>query len=197
MAPTALLFDLDGTLWDSFPWYGMLVSGLGSITPGEAVSRLRNGDGIVTLGQSLGIARSKLIRVIEGAEDFPPLYPGVETSFRALSRRGLPMGIVTSLPGAIAAALLGRSRLEGHFGTVVHAGNCRVAKPNPAPILRALEGLKLEPAEDIFYVGDQSHDCQAALRAGLGFCWASYGYGVEAPSGTSVVLGRFPEVVDL
>jgi phosphoglycolate phosphatase-like HAD superfamily hydrolase len=46
-----------------------------------------------------------------------------------------PLGIVTSLPGRIFEPLLESLDLTKHFKTVIHPGNCRQLKPNPAPIL--------------------------------------------------------------
>jgi HAD superfamily hydrolase (TIGR01549 family) len=50
------------------------------------------------------------------------------------------------------------------------------AKPNPDVIFKALEGLGAKK-EDCLFVGDSSADMEAARRAGVRSCAATYGYG--------------------
>ena len=50
------------------------------------------------------------------------------------------------------------------------------AKPEPDVIFKALEGLNAKP-EDCLFVGDSPADMEAAKRAGVRSCAATYGYG--------------------
>lgn len=44
-------------------------------------------------------------------------------------------------------------------------------KPNPGMILHALEVLGVPPSPDVFYVGDEEEDVQAAKNAGISWVW--------------------------
>jgi phosphoglycolate phosphatase len=50
------------------------------------------------------------------------------------------------------------------------------AKPDPAVIFKALEGLGAA-AQDCLFVGDSPADMEAAQRAGVKSCAVTYGYG--------------------
>ena len=50
------------------------------------------------------------------------------------------------------------------------------AKPNPDVVHKALEGLGAQ-AQDCLFVGDSAADMEAARRAGVKACAATYGYG--------------------
>jgi phosphoglycolate phosphatase len=54
-----------------------------------------------------------------------------------------------------------------HFAAVVGAGDARADKPDPAPILMALEQLGHRPSTDVWYFGDTALDMVAARAAGV------------------------------
>lgn len=89
--------------------------------------------------------------------------------------------------------MLGFLGLSPYFGAVVDYGATSRHKPQPDPILRALELLGVEPSAAVWYVGDDEADYRAATAAGASFAWASWGYGLR-PEGAFVVLKRFDEI---
>jgi len=62
-------------------------------------------------------------------------------------------------------------------------------KPHPDPLLLAAQRLGLEPAA-CWYVGDSTHDMEAARAAGMhavGAAWGPYGHDLLAPLADVVV----------
>ena len=197
MAAKVVLLDLDGTVWDSYPWYSRVLERSGHAEAGEAERALRQGCSLIPLSRDLGVSKYRLIRLIKDSPEEIPLYPEVEASLARLCDRGTKLGIVTSLSGAIAVPMLAKAGIDGFFQTVVHPGVCQVYKPNPRPIFMALEKLGEAPSSTVVYVGDQEDDATAARNAMVRFGWASYGYGHFSPSTRETVLTNFGEIVQL
>ncbi len=193
MAASTLLFDLDGTIWDSFPWYAQLLTNGASCA--DIVQRLRSGCSIVSLHSEYGVTKTQFRRICAFAGDLPALYPEVPATLEALRQRGTALAIVTSLPNWV-ELVLSRTGLDQYFRAVIHAGNCTARKPNPKPLHSALRILGRDAGPEVFYVGDRSDDARAAARAGISFAWASYGYG-EEPNYLTARLDTFAEVLDL
>jgi HAD superfamily hydrolase (TIGR01509 family) len=197
MAAPALIFDADGTLWDSYPWYAEVLAGLSGRAPTELQRRLAAGESIVGLVRSCDVPDTRFCRACGAAANRLRLYAGVSETLATLKRRGTACAVVTNLPGRIVNPLLDGSGLASHFPVVVHAGTVRPGKPNPAPLREAARMMGLNGLVGVYYVGDSLSDAIAAERAGLRFAWAEYGYGAERPEGDAVVLRSFRQVLDL
>jgi phosphoglycolate phosphatase len=192
MAPRALVFDLDGTIWDTRPWLARLVGGGHASAERAATDALRGGANAAKLLRSARL-QPQFGSLCSEALDLKP-YPGVRKTLRALASAGVPLGVVTNLPGWMADPLLAGFSLDGYFGRVITYGSTQAHKPSAEPILACLKGLGVDPAADVWYVGDSLTDCQAAVRAGVSFAWAAYGYSASRPEGSSVEITRFSEV---
>ena len=196
MAADALLFDLDGTLCDSRPWYVAMLTKHGA-EPRVVAARLAAHVSIVALARELNISLNRFAATCrEGIAELE-LYPWVHETLLHLNAQGKPLGLVTSLARTLADVVLEGKGLQPYFGAVVTPLRGMPAKPHPASLLRGLEQLELRAHPDIYYVGDRAPDAAAATAAGISFAWASYGYGDDAPPGTAVVLTSFQEVVRL
>ncbi len=134
MATPAFLFDLDMTLLDT----------------SALQEARRQGD--------WGFAMANLHLVKPYTFPKPPAVHEVPGLLKA---KGHPVGIVTSSPRMYAEALL--KRFQVPYDTLV-AGTEVPAKPNPDPLLKALEVLKVAPG-DAYYVGDAYEDFEASYRA--------------------------------
>ena len=192
---SAALLDLDGTVWDSYPWYAELLAREGRAQSQQVLTRLQSGHSIVNIAHDAGISRSRFSQLCEESAPDLPLYPGVRDTLAVLAARGVMLGVVTSLSGRLAEPMLKGAGLAAHFAAVVHAGNCRARKPSAGPILKALEFLGIEAASTVFYVGDRHIDARAASSAGVSFAWAAYGYEAERPDGLDVTLNRFSDLL--
>lgn len=112
-----------------------------------------------------------------------------------LSRRRQPLGAVTNLPSWIVLPMLESVGLDEDFQCVVTY--LRPPKPHPRCLIQAMQVLDVEASPRVWFVGDTDADRQAALRAGVSFAWASWGYAANAPIGCDRELTRFSEVLDL
>jgi len=196
VAPRALVLDLDGTVWDSYPWLARVVGGGRGNAEREALAGLRDSVPVARLLDRAGVTRSRFRRICAEAQDFEP-YPGVRETLAALHRSGVPLGVVTNLPDWVAAPMLDCLDLRSYFDSFVPFSRNRPAKPHPAPIEASLAELDVQAGPRVWYVGDAESDAEAADRAGVSFAWASYGYGALLPKDCAVALSAFPEVLDL
>lgn len=187
MAAQALILDLDGTLWDSAPWFAG-----GLETDPKAVDQLsatlRSKGNIVREIQRVGITRSRLLKTAQARSGPPPLFPGMHSALEDILSRGAQLAVATSLPGSLAVPMLELAGLNRLFVSVIHAGLCRVPKPNPTSIQLALAQLRLDPEEAV-YVGDRWVDAQAAKRAGMRMAWVTHGYENPVNADHVVVIG--------
>lgn len=197
MAGTAYILDLDGTVWDSHPWYQRALERCVGREAEEVRGALMEGQSIVRVVEKFGVSRTSFVSALRATCD-GALYPGIADAISTVARKGVPLGVHTSLPGWIAEPGLAQTGLAPFFGrAVIHAGNCRARKPSPAGLLAALRLLDTEPSERVFYVGDRAVDAETALAAGARFAWAEYGYGERRPSNTAISLKRAEDLTRL
>ena len=187
--PRAALFDLDGTLLDSAP--DMLAT----------VNAMRAGRGrppmlLVDIRPHV----SKGARAMIGAafDDVDPAvretwipeflaryrdelgrhgapFDGVEDLLHALEAAGVPWGIVTNKPEALAALLMPMLGWDTRCAVLLGGDSLPARKPDPMQLLVAAERLGLDP-RDCAYVGDDERDIVAARAAGMASVVALWGY---------------------
>jgi pyrophosphatase PpaX len=93
-------------------------------------------------------------------------YPGVVEPVRDLKERGVKLGVVTSKMPWSTKRGLELCGFDGMFDAFVTADDVKKHKPDPEPVLRALELLQSTPEESVF-VGDSPHDMAAGRAAGV------------------------------
>jgi phosphoglycolate phosphatase len=179
------------------PWYAAVLSSEAGVPPAESIAALHNGATIVGLMERYGISRARFMQRGSGMASELPLYPDVGATLATLAARGTARGIFTSLPGTIVEPLLSATDIRDAFGAVIHAGNCRLRKPNGGGVLAALQQLAIAPGANVLYVGDRAIDAQTAKNAGVSFAWAVYGYERERPAFVTVELVRFEQLLRL
>jgi phosphoglycolate phosphatase len=195
MAVSALLFDLDGTLWNSRPWLeAVFVNRLRQ--SGELVSaRLLANVSPITLAREVGVTRNQLVRACADCADELQLYPEVAETLEDFHRRATPMSVATSLARDMVDTVIDFHNLRSFFSVVVTP--TRPAQTKADSIRLALDAMALRPTPNTFYVGDTIVDARAADSVGLPFVWASYGYGSAKPENTAIVLDRFSQLLEL
>jgi phosphoglycolate phosphatase len=196
MAVRAIIFDLDGTIWDTLPWYSRILGENGTLKAEDCVRALEGGQSIVRLIEDSGCTRSRFVAAATYSIGDLRVYPGIRKTLRELARREMPLAVFTSLPGSIADPILSATGLNGYFRSVKHAGNAP-RKPNPKGIYEAVLELKLSSCEGVVYVGDRDIDARTATRAGIDFVWASYGYQAKPPETISHRINHPHELLDL
>jgi pyrophosphatase PpaX len=173
---TTILFDLDGTLIDTneliiqsflhtlqhyypdqykredvLPFMGpTLVETFGSMNPD-------NIEEMIKTYRTFNISNHDLL-VKE--------FEGVKETVIALKEKGYKIGIVTSKMSDVVMKGLKLTKLDPYFEIIVALDHVEKAKPDPGPILMALEKLDSTPEETIM-VGDNHHDIVGGQNAGV------------------------------
>jgi len=112
-----------------------------------------------------------------------------------LDEAGFYVGIVTSSPRWYAEEVLKQFRIP--HDVLVAYGDTEIHKPNPDPILKALELLGAEPDPTVFYVGDDVGDVEASYHAGVtsvGISWGPASQFELASTAPDIFIGR-PQVL--
>ena len=172
-----VLFDLDGTLIDSGP---MIVSSmqhaaktvLGREIPVEVLTAAVGGPGLVAQMRALDPERvDELVEAYRAHNE--PLHEELEAFWEVvevlprLRAEGRRLGIVTAKRRATVRLAFDRlPGLEHSFDVLVTAEDTERHKPDPEPILAALDRLDI-PAGQAAYVGDSPFDVRAAKAAGV------------------------------
>jgi len=179
-----VLFDLDGTLVDSgaiilasFKHAARTV--LARDVDEEQIAALVGGSNLHDQMRVLSPAHvDELVRVYR--EHNRPLhdeleaFDGVEELIETLSGQGRKLGIVTAKGRQTVDLAFAVLSLESYFDAVVTADMTDRHKPDPAPVLKALELLESEPA-DAAFVGDSPYDIAAGKAAGVFTVAVSWG----------------------
>lgn len=177
----AVLWDLDGTLIDTSDLHVRAfveaLKRLGYEVNDELVKKFRE-----NLGKRfVDIVRSILPDLPEGdLERLKELRRAIVFSNLELVRplppanllpklRGIPMGLVTSSNRLFTTAVLDRFGWRRYFDVVVTGDDVERGKPDPEPILLAMEKLGVSKA---YFIGDSEYDRICAERAGIEFVHA-------------------------
>ena len=176
MPQPAFLFDLDGTLIDSG---AIILASFRHATqtvlrreiPDAELAALVGGSNSHDQMRSIDAAQvEELVRVYrehnEPLHDELEAFEGVEQVLAELKRQGRQIGIVTAKRRKTVELAFAVLPLERYFDAVVTSDTTDRHKPDPAPVLAALELLGAEPAEAAF-VGDSPFDVGAGKAAGV------------------------------
>jgi HAD superfamily hydrolase (TIGR01509 family) len=205
-----ILLDLDGTIADSIDFfYGLACEVLAAArceAPGRAAVLEAIAHGIVPHEHLLppdfpdreaflaDLVRNHWPRWIRryGAEIQP--VDGALGALEALAGRGWTLGLVTSSSGEL--PFLDRWGVRAAFSAIVRRDDVKRIKPDPEPLLLALERLRLG-AGDVVHVGDTPLDVRAGLAAGLPTIGVLTGAGTEPQlreAGAEEVLGSLADL---
>lgn len=175
---SALVFDLDGTLVDTFTDLA------------ASINHLREGAGRPPLSLeevkgNVGMGVTNLVRTSLDLSDPAPVrtavddfllhysshmldstvpYPGVEGGLERL--HGLPMAVLSNKPQAQTRGIVTDLRLVRHFAYVFGGDSFPAMKPDPAALKGTLKALGASP-ERTLMVGDSPVDRDAARAAGV------------------------------
>lgn len=180
-----VIFDFDGTLADSFPWFlGVLNTvcrrhGLRTVEAAEIETLRHLGAREILRALRVpawklpAIARDMRAMKVAAAERIP-LFPGVPEVLRSLAGGGLRLAIASSDSEASIRQTLGPAAAGiGH----VAGGASLFGKP--AKLRQVLRATGV-PAEAAIYVGDETRDAEAAAQAGIEFGAVTWGYAAPA-----------------
>lgn len=171
----AILFDLDGVLVDSFESNFRYSRDVFAQAGYKPLTRKQFRDAFhLTLDEMICRYMSKgdpveFRRVYRIAfrlyqmPEIPKLQAGSLAFLRKYSKDFM-LGIVTGRLKEGVDEYLDSLPVRGIFKAVIHFGKYDNPKPNPEPIMKALDKLKVDPGETV-YVGDALTDIKAAKAA--------------------------------
>jgi HAD superfamily hydrolase (TIGR01509 family) len=176
--PSAVLWDLDGTLVDTEPcWIEAefaLAEAYGGTWSREHALNLVGNDLIASgryIREHMGIdlepsliVEELLDRVIASVERSVPWRPGAVELLASLREHGVPCALVTMSYRRFVAPILA-ALPEATFAQVVTGDGVLHGKPHPEPYLKAARGLGVDPA-DCLAIEDSNTGARSAEAAG-------------------------------
>lgn len=205
MKADGILFDLDGTLWDSTE--NVAKAWNAALEKMGLVRRLTVREMMQTFGLPMTVIFERLfpeageeqrLMIQETltaeenaymAEHGGILYEGVEDTLRKLAG-SFPLAIVSNCQEGYIEAFLHAHRLEKYFQDYESFGRTGLLKADNIRLVAARNHL-----EHPVYVGDIQGDSDSAHQAGVRMVWAAYGFGeVKDAEG---VIHSFPELFDI
>jgi len=209
----AVLFDLDGTLADTIelivrcyrhtmrvhlgeaPPDERWLAGIGTPLRDQLQEFARDADEVARMAETY----STYQRTIH--DDLVAPYPGAVEVTRALRDGGAAVGVVTSKRSAMALRTLERCGLGDAYDVLVTADDVLRGKPDPEPVLMALDRLGLAgEAGWTLMVGDSPFDIRAGRSAGTrtaAALWGSCTREVLAAEAPDWLVSRLDEVLTL
>jgi len=193
----AVLFDLDGTLIDTAADFVRIIGKMsaqnGWQVPDEALIREQVSAGASAMvklmlqhNEQLSLDEATLLGFREQfLDDYAAdicvdsgLFTRLDDVLAYFEAKDIPWGIVTNKPRYLAEALLSALALDQRCSVLVCPQDVTNAKPDPEPMLLALDKLNLsqEVAQNVLYVGDHVRDIEAGAAAGMPTILAAYGY---------------------
>lgn len=177
-----LIFDFDGTLADSLPWFTQVLNdvarryGFRTVTPDEMqkLRALGNREIVRRLGVptwKMPFIAAHMRRLARNAADEIRPFNGVADLLVELHARGVKVAIVSSNGEAAMRQVLG----EAVWAKLDHV-EAGIAMFGKAPRLaRTAKRLGVSP-QDVLTVGDETRDIEAARRAGMAVAAVTWGY---------------------
>lgn len=176
---TNVLFDLDGTLFDSIPVilesFQASFLELNEQYPGDEIiktflgSDLENTFGAFLKPEKISLAIETYRKIYAvNQEKGIPLFTDVLEILKYLQQKKYNLGIVTTKLRKYSELLLEVAKIESFFEIVIGAEDVIKRKPDAEPLLKAVELMQTTLNETI-YVGDALIDMQASANAEMVF----------------------------
>lgn len=215
---SAIGFDLDGTLLDTFRDLGAavnhaLVLGGFDPVPVESSKDLIGGGAKIMLARAVdaqgGLPEDEFKRLYKAMLAFyeehnavhTAPYPGVRETLATLAAQGVTMAVVTNKFEAFARSVLTQLGMIDQFVAVIGGDSMGkgpdgqfLAKPHPAPVLKARE---VTGGGSFVFIGDSTYDVRSAKGAGVPVIAAAYGY-CDRPAhdlGADAVIDSFDQLI--
>jgi len=182
--PRAAIFDLDGTLADTFD---LVISAYSTACEDYLRRKLTREEVISRFGPTeVGMLRRELPaelheraislfrkRYRDHHRRMVRVFEGIPEMLSALRTKRIPMGIMTGKGRDTADITLVELGWTNLFASVITGDEAPKPKPAPDGILMAAQQIGVSPADCIF-VGDAPADIQAGKAAGTRTVWASW-----------------------
>ncbi len=177
--PSAVLWDMDGTLVDTEPYWiaeeRTLVELHGGVWTDEHGRQLVGNDLMVSAEYILAhspieltpreVVDALLAGVVARVADHVPWRPGARELLAALVARGVPCALVTMSWESLASAVVSNLP-KGSFAAVITGDVVSHGKPHPEPYLAAARRLGVDPGACIA-IEDSPPGVASAVAAGI------------------------------
>lgn len=172
------LFDWDGTVCSTWPlWFEFLVEsahtdyGLTHVTTQDVIDNMGQWNALVKLGYpvdkfDIDEYRERCDTHAPFIAKNAPMFEGVRDFIEKLKASGKTLAVVSSGTKNLISNSLEHNDLLGVFDVVICQEDVYAHKPDPEPILKALDLLKADKKRTLM-IGDSVHDLVAAKRAGV------------------------------
>ncbi|MFG6148034.1 pyrophosphatase PpaX [Halobacillus sp. B23F22_1] len=209
MSIKTILFDLDGTLIDT----NELIIASFTHTVKQYAARpytreeilnfigppLRDSLAKVNAGQVEAMVTTYREHNVANHDQFVTAYDGVVNTIKELKSEGYRLGIVTTKMRHTVQMGLELTGLDGLFEVVVTLDDVKHAKPDPEPVLKAMNQLNGLP-EQTLMVGDNTHDIEGGKNAGTltaGVAWTIKGREVLEELEPDFMLSHMNDLLDI
>lgn len=203
----AIIFDLDGTLWDSTGCASAIWNRV-FLKHGEVTFKMTNEKAAQLMGKTMdeigrilfpGFSDWERNGIVNefGAEEAAylsengaVLYDGLEETLKIL-KQDYDLYIVSNCQDGYVQAFLHAHKLSRYFNDIEMSG--RTGQDKGSNIKLLMERNNIQSA---VYVGDTQGDEKASRVAGIPFIYASYGFGKAlAPDAVIFKITELPECV--
>lgn len=207
---TMIIFDLDGTLWDSSlqvaqSWNIILEEYGSKMAPETRFPQLTADDIRSVMGMTMEEIANVLMPdldpqlrsvIFKKCETYEVtyigshggiLFPDVRETLTQLKEQGHEMAIVSNCQVGYIPAFLKSMKMDSYFCDYEEWGRTGKSKGNNIRLV-----MERRHCRDAVYVGDTQKDKDAADEAGIPFIWASYGFGT-----VSEYAGKMEKFQDL
>lgn len=181
---TDLLIDVDGTLVDT--------KNIFFVSLNETLRKFGQPetDDPALFGMSVDQVLKKLkIHMIDGIKEewernfgnkstAAGFYPKIALMMKILSESGIRIYVITSRNHSTVDSICENSELSPYIIGCIAAEDTERHKPDPAPILKAVEKFELRQ-ESVIYIGDTYQDYQASAAANIRFAFAGWNTDAE------------------
>jgi HAD superfamily hydrolase (TIGR01509 family) len=177
--PAAVLWDMDGTLVDTEPYWitaeHAIVEEAGGVWNEEYAHQLVGNDLMVSAEfirdhspvqlTPVQIIEELLSRVIVQVREHVPWRPGARELLSSLQEAGVPNALVTMSWRSLADAVV-QALPTGTFAAVITGDEVEHGKPHPEPYFAAARSLGVEAA-DCVAIEDSPTGVRSAVAAGV------------------------------
>ena len=179
MKPQLIIFDMDGVLIDSEPYWN------DALKVGFRAAKLEMTDEMceATMGARLnevvdyrfkkhqlnGVSPEEveeliLEEIIRLVKTEAGILPGVHSAIEKIKQSGIPMAIASSSPMRLINVVMKKLKIEHHLSGIFSAQDDKWGKPHPSVYLRTAKTLKVSP-ESCWVIEDSVNGMVAAKAA--------------------------------
>ncbi|MCR5593399.1 MAG: HAD-IA family hydrolase [Saccharofermentans sp.] len=181
-----ILYDLDGTVWDSIP---IIMDSFHHAYEAVLGRCDRSDEDLMSyIGKPLDVtfnmhdektAKALLDEYLDYnhkllADDAIQMFPGVTDSLKRIRSAGIRQGVVTSKRGESALPTLKFKGLDDFFDVYVYKEDTYKHKPDAEPLIYAARKMGIADMSRVIYVGDALPDALCAVNAGSAFALVSW-----------------------